>query len=377
MLTLNAKDLAGVLANVALAAEKRARAVVLSNVRIIAENGFAYFTCSNLDMSLAAKLPAEMPDGFKLAVTVPAHAMAIAAKQAGSATVSLWNNGNGLSLEYAGCKLSFPVLPVADFPESTMLEHTGETTKFTMPGATLRDIFDSVSLAISTEETRYYLNGIYWHIADGKMCAVATDGHQLGLHKTDVPAGSENMPGVIVPREAVAALLKLWKAKAVPENVTVCLSTNAVKFKWNSHCLATKTIDGTFPDYTRVLPKPERFAAINNGALATALSNVTAGSDKYSRNVKLEIRRDSLTVSRDENTAKLPCEFDGVPHDGFPFVIGLSAIYVTRILESASRPGETVAFGFATERNGDCDNGSPISIRGTRAAEYVLMPVRV
>jgi DNA polymerase-3 subunit beta len=377
MLTFNAKDLADTLAKVSLAAEKRASVVVLSNVRIVAENGMAYFTCSNLDMTITAKLPADMAPDTKFGTIVPVHPLLKAVKLAKTARVSMWLNGNGLSLEYQGCRLAFPVLPVEDFPTKDSTEHKLPPTKLTLPGATLRELFDSVALAISTEETRYYLNGIFWHIRDNQMRTVTTDGHRLGMQAIDIPSGAADMPGVIIPRETVHALLKLWKGKSVPETVMVCTSENATHFKWPGHCLQSKTIDGTFPEYTQVMPKPSRFASVAIGPLCASLKSLTATCDKYSKFAVFEFWHDSLILRHGENSTKLECTFDGADPDGFTFTIGFNANYICEIAQAAGSESDTLRIGFPIDHKGDLDNGSPVHIAGSRAAEYVLMPMRV
>ena len=132
-------------------------------------------------------------------------------------------------------------------------------TSFELPARTLAELIDRTRFAISTEETRYYLNGIFLHVSDEDqpvLKAAATDGHRLARYTLPQPDGAAGMPDVIVPRKAVAELRKLLE-ESLDGNVEIDLSASKVRFTLGGEggvVLTSKLIDGTFPDYSRVIP---------------------------------------------------------------------------------------------------------------------------
>ena len=143
-----------------------------------------------------------------------------------------------------------PTLPVEDFPAISSNELP---VNFLLTAADMRDLIDTTRFAISTEETRYYLNGIYIHKAEsGELCAVATDGHRLAMTRQALPSGAVQMPSIILPRKAVSELRKLLDD--FDGDVFVGLSETRAEFRFGVVRLTSKLIDGTFPDYTRVIP---------------------------------------------------------------------------------------------------------------------------
>ncbi|MEN5300507.1 DNA polymerase III subunit beta, partial [Brucella sp. TWI559] len=139
------------------------------------------------------------------------------------------------------------VLPASDFPEMSAGDFTHH---FSLTGADMADAIAKVSFAISTEETRYYLNGIYLHRTDDHLAFVTTDGHRLALVKLAPPEGSEGMPGVIIPRATVSLLRHLASAEG---DVAISLSAQKIRFEMPGGIVITsKLIDGNYPDYPRV-----------------------------------------------------------------------------------------------------------------------------
>jgi len=129
--------------------------------------------------------------------------------------------------------------------------------QFSIKAGVLRDLIDRTRFAISTEETRYYLNGIYIHATESEgqavLRAVATDGHRLARVEEPLPEGAKAMPGVIIPRKTVNEIRKL--AEETQDEIVVRLSDTKVQFALGTVTLTSKLIDGTFPEYERVIPR--------------------------------------------------------------------------------------------------------------------------
>jgi DNA polymerase-3 subunit beta len=261
-------------------------------------------------------------------------------------------------------------LPESDFPDLA----AGELPhRFTVPAGDLKRLIDKTQFAISTEETRYYLNGIYLHAIDAggqpMLRAVATDGHRLARVELAAPAGSEGMPGVIVPRKAVAEIQKL--VENADESVLLELSSAKVRLTVGGVVLTSKLIDGTFPDYQRVIPSGnDKLLTVEREDFARAVDRVSTISSERGRAVKLAINDGRLTLSVNNPDSGSATEEIEVDYDSAPIDIGFNARYLLDI--TGQLDGDTALFKFA-------DPGSPTIIqdREGSAALYVLMPMRV
>jgi DNA polymerase-3 subunit beta len=277
-----------------------------------------------------------------------------------------------LALRAGRYATSLVVLPVEDFPSMTAgsLPH-----RFGLAAETLRGLIDRTRFAISTEETRYYLNGIYLHVADSDgtqvLRAVATDGHRLARVEEPLPEGATAMPGVIIPRKTVNELRKLLDE--ISGDVDIALSDTRIQFHVGQVMLTSKLIDGTFPEYERVIPRGnDKVLRVGKKDFADAVGRVAAISNERSRPVKLSLARDVLVLSAsspEQGTASEELDADHVKYEAGPLEIGFQARYLNDITDQI---GEQVEFRFA-------DGSAPTVVQDAADASalYVLMPMRV
>jgi DNA polymerase-3 subunit beta len=244
---------------------------------------------------------------------------------------------------------------------------------FTLPADQLRRLIDKTRFAISTEETRYYLNGIYLHAIEAggklKLRAVATDGHRLARAEMDAPAGSEGMPGVIIPRKTVAELQKLVDVPDVA--VATELSDTKIRFTIGSVVLTSKLIDGTFPDYQRVIPTGnDKALIIDRATFASAVDRVSTISSERGRAVKLSIADGQVTLTVNNPDSGSATEELAADYSSDPIEIGFNARYLLDV--SSQLSSGDARFMLA-------DSGSPTLIQdtGDENTLYVLMPMRV
>jgi DNA polymerase III subunit beta len=261
-------------------------------------------------------------------------------------------------------------LPQADFPE---LSAGSFPHIFRLEAAALKGLIDKTQFAISTEETRYYLNGIYLHAHESggklKLRAVATDGHRLARAEVTAPAGSEGMPGVIIPRKTVSELHKLVDQPDVA--VTVELSETKIRFTIGSVVLTSKLIDGTFPDYQRVIPTGnDKHLVIDRESFARAVDRVSTISSERGRAVKLSIADGQVTLAVNNPDSGSATEEIPADYSSDPLEIGFNAKYLLDV--AAQLSGSQANFMLA-------DAGSPTLIHDAtdEHALYVLMPMRV
>lgn len=370
-LTIERAALLRALGHVHRVVEKRTTIPVLANVLIDARDGALFLKATDLDLEISEKTAADVAQPG--ATTLPAHTLYdIMRKLPEGAQVSLDATGEQgqLTLRSGRSRFTLQTLPDSDFPDvvSGEFSHT-----FTLPPLDLKRLVEKTQFAISSEETRYYLNGIFVHVAEiegrAMLRAVATDGHRLARLEMPAPAGSTGMPGVIVPKKAVGEILR--QIEDAKGDVTIELSVNKMRFTFGETVLTTKLIDGTFPDYNRVIPAGnDKRLTVERDAFKNAVDRVSTIASERGRAVKLAVSDDKLVLSvtnPDQGTAVEELEAD---YDGPPLDIGFNSRYLLDIAERLD--SDTALFRLA-------DPGSPTIIqdRDGAAALYVLMPMRV
>ena len=351
--------------------ERRNTIPILANVLLQAGNGQLVLKATDLDLEVTESVAADV--GQAGATTLPAHVLYdIVRKLPEGAQVSLELTGEAgqLLLRSGRSRFNLQSLPESDFPD---LNAGDLSHRFALAAGDLKKLIDKTQFAISTEETRYYLNGIYVHTTDVDghvmLRAVATDGHRLARVEIPAPAGSAGMPGIIIPRKAVAEVQKLVEDAGA--EVSVELSTTKIRFTFGDVVLTSKLIDGTFPDYARVIPaNNDKRLVIDCAPFAAAVDRVSTISSERGRAVKLALSDGRLTLSVTNPDSGSAMEEIEVDYDSGPLEIGFNARYLLDI--TSQLDSDTALFKLA-------DPGSPTLIqdRDGAAALYVLMPMRV
>ncbi len=369
--TLERSNLLKALNHVHRVVERRNTIPILSNVLMRAEGASLTLKATDLDLEVMETVPADIGQGG--GTTVSAQTLYdIVRKLAEGAEISLETEADGrlLKIRSGRSEFSLQVLPEIDFPDLTVGEFP---FAFAMPGAELKDLIDRTQFAISTEETRYYLNGIYLHlvtVGEAKMLrAVATDGHRLARTQIPAPEGSDGMPGIIIPRKTVGELQKLLELAS--GDVRVEVSDNKIRVTIGDVVLTSKLIDGTFPDYVRVIPQGnDKLMKVDRGEFAEAVDRVSTVASERGRAVKLALTSGKLTLSVNNPDSGSATEELGVDFEGDPIEIGFNAKYLLDI--GAQLRSGTAVFKLA-------DPGSPTLIEDSddENALFVLMPMRV
>ncbi|HMN87304.1 MAG TPA: DNA polymerase III subunit beta [Bauldia sp.] len=350
--------------------ERRNTIPILANVLLRADGGKLTLKATDLDLEVTEGVPAET--GQAGATTVPAHILYdIVRKLPDGAELSLdTGDSSQLVLKSGRSRFTLQILPEADFPDLTAGDFP---VRFALPASALKRLIDRTQFAISTEETRYYLNGIYLHVVTvaGKpmLRAVATDGHRLAQAQVEAPAGSETMTGVIVPRKTVGEIQKL--VEDPDAEVVVEISDTKIRVTLGAVVLTSKLIDGTFPDYARVIPQGnDKVLKVDKGEFAGAVDRVSTVSSERGRAVKMALSDGRMVLSVNNPDSGSATEEIGADYAADGIEIGFNAKY---LLDVASQlETGTAEFRFA-------DPGSPTLITDDGEANtlYVLMPMRV
>jgi DNA polymerase-3 subunit beta len=387
-LSLPRQSIAKALDFVVRAVERRSTIPILSNVRLEAQTGDRVgllLAATDLDMEAKTFIEAEVEAPG--ALTVSASTLHdIVRKLADKASVSLEgvdpdrerSAGDGasdinfarLAVKAGRARFNLQALPTTDWPElaAGALPH-----QFALPAATLARALAKTSFAISNEETRYYLNGVYVHVAEtengARLRFVATDGHRLARFEAPAPESAAGMPGIIVPRKCCAELARL--AKDAEGDVAFSVSDSKIRFEAGAHVLLSKLIDGSFPDYSRVIPtQNDKLAVLDRAGLGEAAGRVATLSSERGRAVKLEFGPDRLALSVNNPDLGAANEEIDADYSSAPLTIGFNSLYLAEALNAFS--GDKVRI--------DLNDGSAPTILRSPADEdllVVLMPMRV
>jgi DNA polymerase III subunit beta len=350
--------------------ERRNTIPILSNVLVRAEDGVLKLSTTDMDLEIDEAVAAKVSAAG--ATTVPAHTLHdIVRKLPDGSDIDLILNSEGTQMTVKAGRSQFKLscLPIHDFPE---LATHDLPTSFSIPASDVRALIDRTKFAMSTEETRYYLNGIYLHEADNDgvkvLRAVATDGHRLARFEMPLPAGAAGMPGIIIPRKAIAELRKL--AEDAADTIQIALSETKIRFAFDHIVLTSKLIDGTFPDYQRVIPKGnDKIVEVDPKMFTGAIDRVSTISDGKSRAVKITLNGKHMTISASSPEAGSATEELEVNGDS-ELEIGFNAKYLLDITSQIEGEGCRMTLADAASPTIIQDNSDP-------SALYVLMPLRV
>ena len=351
--------------------ERRNTIPILANVLIEAAEDGVKFRATDLDTEVVDHAPAQVDQAG--ATTVSASMLNDIARKLPDGSlvlISLDSASERLVVQAGRSNFSLATLPREDFPVMSASEYA---SNFSAPAAVLRRLYDKSKFAISNEETRYYLNGVYMHVAQGDggptLRCVATDGHRLARIDAALPKDASDMPGVIVPRKTVNELRKLLDDDEI--EIAVSVSETKVRFATPTITLTSKVIDGTFPDYSRVIPTGNtRRLEVDASDFARAVDRVATVSSERSRAVKLALDEDRLVLSVNAPDSGAADEELSVAYADEPLEIGFNAKYLHEIASQIER--ENAVFLF----NGSGD-AALIREGGDESAVYVVMPMRV
>lgn len=358
------------LAHVQSAVERRNTIPILSNVLMKAEDGVLSLATTDMDLEINEAVAAQVDTAGS--TTVPAQTLFEIVKRLpedSNVELELDGSGNQMAVKSGRSNFKLSCLPVSDFPE---IGQGDLPVQFSIPANDLRAMIDRTRFAMSTEETRYYLNGIYLHAAENEgvkvLRAVATDGHRLARFEMPLPDGAADMPGIIIPRKAVGEVRKLIEDAG--DAIQITLSESKIRYAFDHIVLTSKLIDGTFPDYQRVIPQGnDKIVEVNPKIFTAAIDRVSTISDGKSRAVKIMLNGKTMTLSANSPEAGSAVE-DIEINGNDNMEIGFNAKYLLDITSQIEGDGCRLTLA---------DSASPTIIQdtGDSSALYVLMPLRV
>lgn len=353
--------------------DRRNTSSILGNVFIKASGGLIQLKATDLELQVSEELAAtiEQPGS----ATVPAYLLHDVIKRLPSGaevTIELSEDGKQVKVVSGRINYKLQSLPAADFPDSKAVEWQHS---FTLEAKDLRPLLNATQSAMSTDETRYSLNGIYMHIARNKDDApvlrlVATDGHRLAVGELPAPSETLDMPGVIIPRKTILEIQKML-AEGFAQDIAIDISETKIGFTVGDLSLISKLIEGQYPDYEKIIPtKQDKLLTVDRNEFMASVSRVSVVSNDYARAMKFGLEMDTLlltmeSIESDSAEDCLTCHYRGEPLE-----IGFNAKY---LLEEANQfTQENILFSFSSA-SAPCvmhDGEKPNIL-------YILMPMRL
>lgn len=360
MLKFKQEELARASKDLALLIDKSSTVPILSNVCVRVTGDVATFTATNLDQQAAIAVPVES-DGDN-AFTIPGDKLA-SISGAAKVELSMEFKDGFVTAKSGKSKWKLPTLPAEDFPA---LKTEIDGTSFEIDSERLKGIFENVAGAMSIEDARYYLRGIYVHSVNGNLKLASTNGHTMStLYCEDL---AYDGPGVIIPSGNIAQIIKMMAGYNGPVKITI--GGTQIGYEYGNTLLQTKAIDGTFPDYMRVIPtNNDKVVKFVRADMAGAIKRATILADEKTRAINLDIGngRILLTVAASDGgvaTDEVPCEYAGEP-----FKYRCNGVYLANQINAAGDEVEIAGF----------DENSPIRLTSSSNNGYVgiLMGMRI
>ncbi len=356
-----------VLAHQQSVVERKTTVPILTHVLMEATaDGRVKLTGTDLELTVVESVPADVRQ--EGAVTLSAHLLYdITRKLKDDSPIDLeLSPNNTLSLRCSPSQFTLPVLPVADFP--LMTQHQSMHS-FALTGGELHRLIDQTRFAMSTEEARYYLNGIYFHILEGNLRAVATDAHRLALSWLPLPPHTEAFPGAILSRKTIAEVRKLIDHEDTV--VDISLSASQIAFRLGDLTLYSRLVKGTFPDYTRAIPQNnDRVIQVETQLFAGAVDRVSMITDAKVRAIKMNIHPNGITFSAQNTENGSACEDIPATYGGDVLEMGFNARYILDVIHQLK--GDIFHIHVSSE-----DVPAIIKDPKNESALYVLMPMRI
>ena len=350
--------------------ERRNTIPILSNVLIEAVEGEGLkLTATDLDLQIVEAISAAVE--VSGSTSVSAHTIFEIVRHLPEGSQILIASADGkMQLESGRSRFNLPTLPREDFP---VIPDEDLPPSFSLSVESLVEIIDKTSFAMSTEETRYYLNGIFLHVdetaAGARLKAAATDGHRLAHIAVERPEGAADMPDAIVPRKCISEIRKLLEE--AQDTVEIAMSTTKIRFTLGQAVLTSKLIDGTFPDYTRVIPTAnDKLLKIDPRHFCQGVERVASIASGKTCAVKIGLDKEHITLSVSSAENGTATEELLSSYSDEAMEIGFNASYLSDILRQIDTDGVDLHLA---------DAHAPTLIRGgdDSAAIYVLMPMRV
>ncbi|MCL2567490.1 MAG: DNA polymerase III subunit beta [Alphaproteobacteria bacterium] len=367
---INVAQLSKALDNVQGVVDKRNITPILSNIRISSTDDKLIINATDMDLDIVEIL--HITPSENGSTTAPAFLLSETIKRLPSnANVEISLVEDKLNVLCGKFKGTLSTLPVDDFP---IIQTDNLPSTLKIKKEDFKKLMENTKFAISTDETRYYLNGVYLHTTKNNqeqpiLRAVSTDGHRLALAESVCSENIKIEEGIIIPKKAVEEISKLID-KVNDEELEISCSSSRICFKFPNIILTSKLIDGNFPNYDRVIPKDnDKILEVNRDEFVKAIDLVSMYSDDKLKFVKINLDGNKMILSADKNVGDANQELE-IIRAIEPISICFNAKYIKEICSLIST--ENVLLQLQNET-------SPALVKqvGDSSELFVIMPMRL
>jgi DNA polymerase-3 subunit beta len=368
--TVEKNNLFKSLSHVQSIVEKKNTLPILSNILLEAKNNSLILSATDMDISITDRIDCNIIE--EGSTTVSAHTLydIIRKLQDSSEIEIISNDGKIMSLRSGKSKFSLGCLPRDDFP---IIEIDSLENELNMDSQDFLRLINKTRFAVSNEETRYFLNGIYFHkkkeVKGDVLSIVATDGHRLAKFDFKFKGDENEIPGVIIPKKTINELYKLLLT--FDGNVKINLNSNKIVFFIGESVLISKLIDGNFPDYRKVIPKDNNnILKVDRLALSLAVDRVSTITNDKSPVIKFKLFKNIINMSSTNNESGTATEDIVTDYAGDEIEIGFNSKYILEMINNLE--DDYIILNFK-------DSSSPVTAIEESNPDliYVLMPMRV
>ena len=371
---VNSTELLTALSHIHGIVEVRHTLPILSNIIITTHDNLLSLSSTNLDIFCSDDLEAEVSQNGSTSVSAATFYEIVKRLPSGSEIhASLSEEDSTLTLKCGRSKFNLTTISPDDFPK---ISHDDLNIQFVLSATELKRMIDKTKFAISNEETRYYLNGVFLHQTQKNsidiLRAVATDGHRLAQYDIPLPQGAKDMNGIIIPKKMIQELRRVLDDAT--GDINIQLNENKIKFSFNNMQIISKVIDGTFPDYTKVIPQAnDKSITTNNEELKKAIDRVSAvaiNEETKSKAIKLIIESNKISLSVDSTSRGSAIEEIDLDYNNDKVEIGFNSRYLIDICNEID--GDKINLKFL-------NSTSPAIILDNTDENlfFVLMPMRI
>ncbi len=350
--------------------DKKNSLPILSNILIEAKNSSLILSSTDMDISIVEKIDCNVLEEGSTTINSQILYDIVRKLDETSEIEIISNNGKILTLRANGSRFSLQCLPKEDFP---IIDQQNDGIKIKINSKILFKLIDKTKFAISNEETRYFLNGLYFNIYKENnktnVTLVGTDGHRLSKFTYEIDQNIDQVTGVIIPRKTINELSKLLSE--IDEEIEIIISSSKIIFYIQNLVFVSKLIDGTFPDYKRVIPSGNNnILEINRDKLYSAVDRVSTVANEKSPVIKFKLIKNYINLNTINNDNSTATEDINLNYDGDDFEIGFNSKYILDIVNNLEDEEITLKFK---------DGSSPIIAQEKSNPNliYVLMPMRV
>ena len=350
--------------SLAAVADKKQTLPILSNILIRCETDSIRLLSTDLEVELISTTTVSSTENGSF--TLPGRKLLdICRALPVTSDLTLQQDDSKISISSKRSKFSLSTLPENEFP---LIKGINDVEVISVDQSNLKNLINKTHFSMAQQDVRYYLNGLLIESEGTKLRAVATDGHRLAISDTDLTESREEKKQVILPRKGVIELQRLLDNK---ERIEVLLGSNHIRVKFDDVCFTSKLIDGSFPEYQRVIPmNPENKLRGNTEKLKGALSRAAILSNEKYRGIRLIVKKNDLVIQAHNPEQEQAEEKLDVEYDGIEIEIGFNVNYLIDALNAIDSDDVHLLF---------MDNNSSCLIQDTSNSSYkfVVMPMRL